>query len=383
MEERNMIPFNRPYCSGKELEYIKQAISNSYIAGNGIFTHKCHELIESLHGFRKVLLTSSCTDALEMAAILTGVGPGDEVIVPEYTFVSTALAFARQGAEIVFADSRPDHPGVDEESIEKLITDKTRVIVPVHYGGRVCDMDRIMEIAGRHGLLVVEDAAHAFGSRYKGRPAGTIGHLGCFSFHETKVIHCGEGGMLSVNDERFIPRAEVIWEKGTDRCAFRRGEVPFYVWRDTGSSFLMSELNAAFLLGQLENAENIIAERQFLWQLYYSLLEDLEIRKYIKLPPLPAVGEFNYYSFYIILKDQEEMEELKEFLYNHGIQAVTHYTSLAMSPYSSGRGWNKSYERLRNSRLYQGTLLRLPLYNGLKKDEVNMIADRIISFFYE
>ena len=275
-----MVSFNRPYMTGRETEYIGQALANGRICGNGAFTKRCQRHLEERYGFRKCLLTTSCTDALEMAALLTGVGPGDEVIVPSYTFVSTALAFIRCGAKVVFADSRADEPNIDAAQIEALVTPRTRVIVPVHYAGCACDMAAIMDIARRHGLLVVEDAAQAIDSFHTGRdgvrrPLGSIGHIGCFSFHETKNVIAGEGGLLVVNDESMIERAEIIWEKGTNRERFFRGEIDKYGWVDIGSSFLPSELAAAFLLAQLENMDEIQAERKRLWQRYWEFLTGL------------------------------------------------------------------------------------------------------------
>ena len=271
-----MIDFNRPHMTGNELEYIRQAVEeNKKISGNGAFTKRCQQFFEQRYGFKKCLLTTSCTDALEMAAILCDIQPGDEVIVPSYTFVSSALAFVRAGAKIVFADSMERNPNIDAEKIEELITPRTKVIVPVHYAGVACDMERIMEIANRHGILVVEDAAQAIDSYYKGRPLGSIGHLAAFSFHETKNIISGEGGMLVINDERFIRRAEIIWEKGTNRAEFFRGEVNKYGWCDIGSSFLPSEIVAAFLWAQLEQLDNIQDKRKALWSHYYELLKPL------------------------------------------------------------------------------------------------------------
>lgn len=261
----NHIPFNKPYLTGKEAHYMYQAVYKGKLSGNGDFTKLCQKYFEGRYGFRKCLLTTSCTDALEMAAILCDVQPGDEVIVPSYTFVSSALAFVRAGAKIVFADSEPNNPNIDAEKIEALITPKTKVIVPVHYAGVACDMDKIMDIAHRHNLLVVEDAAQAIDSYYKGHPLGSIGHLAAFSFHETKNVIAGEGGLLAINDERFIRRAEIIWEKGTNRAEYFRGEVNKYGWVDTGSSFLPSEVVAAFLWAQLEHLDQIQNKRKALW----------------------------------------------------------------------------------------------------------------------
>ena len=276
-----MIPFNKPHMTGKETEYIRQAVASGKISGNGEYTKKCQNFFETRYGFGKCLLTTSCTDALEMAAILTDVGPGDEVIVPSYTFVSTALAFVRQGAKIVFCDSCAEDPNLDPAEVEKLVTSRTRVIVPVHYAGAACDMDAIMDIASRHGLLVVEDAAQAVDSFHIGRdgrrrPLGSIGHMACFSFHETKNIISGEGGMLVINDSRFVKRAEVIWEKGTNRAEFFRGEVNKYGWKDIGSSFLPSEVVAAFLWAQLENLDEIQRRRLDVWNKYANALGDCE-----------------------------------------------------------------------------------------------------------
>ena len=269
------IPFNKPHMTGKETEYIRQAVASGKISGNGEFTKRCQAFFEDRYAFPKCLLTTSCTDALEMAAILTGVGPGDEVIVPSYTFVSTALAFVRQGAKVVFCDSLRGNPNMDPADVERLVTPRTKVLVPVHYAGVACDMDAVMAIARRHGLLVVEDAAQAIDSYYTGadgvrRPLGSIGHLACFSFHETKNIISGEGGMLVVNDPSFVRRAEIIWEKGTNRAEFFRGEVNKYGWKDIGSSFLPSEIVAAFLWAQLENLDEIQCRRRQIWDMYFT-----------------------------------------------------------------------------------------------------------------
>jgi len=269
------IPFNKPYLSGNETDYIHQAVASGHISGNGMFTKKCQTFFEERWGFKKCLLTTSCTDALEMSALLLDIKPGDEVIMPSYTFVSTALAFVRQGAKIVFVDSREDHPNMDESLIEALITPQTRAIVPVHYAGMACDMDKIIALAEKYNLFVVEDAAQAIDSYYNGKPLGSMGHLGCFSFHETKNIQSGEGGMLAINDERFMKRAEIVWEKGTNRAEFFRGEVNKYGWVDIGSSFLPSDIIAAFLYAQLENLDDIQKRRKDIWNTYYDGLKPL------------------------------------------------------------------------------------------------------------
>jgi dTDP-4-amino-4,6-dideoxygalactose transaminase len=375
------IPFNKPYSTGKELKYIEEAISSYQTSGNGPFSRRCHNLLSSIYGFKSPLLTSSCTDALEMCAILIDIKPGDEVIVPAYTFVSTALAFARQGANIVFADSRNDNPCVDEGRIEALITEKTKAIVPVHYAGISCEMDKIMEIAAKYNLWVIEDAAHAFGAKYKGRLLGTIGHLGCFSFHETKIIHCGEGGLLSVNDGKFVARAEIIWEKGTNRFKFYQGKVQKYEWLDTGSSFLMSDISAAFLLAQLEETKSIINHRERQWRLYFNELSDLENRKLIQLPHFTVDSEINYSGFYIIVTDFGKAEKLKSHLNSIGIQVLSHYLDLGLSPYiSKFQPWNHGYINT-NSVRYQNVLLRLPLYHDLSDKSIVQISDYIKDFY--
>lgn len=326
----------------------------------------------------KCLLTSSCTDALEMAAILCNIQPGDEVIVPSYTFVSTANAFVLRGAKIVFADSGLDHPGIDEDQIESLITTKTKVIVPVHYAGVACDMDKIMVLANKYNLLVVEDAAQAIDSFYKGRPLGGIGHLGAFSFHETKNIISGEGGMLVINDQRFLKRAEIIWEKGTNRAAFWRGEIDKYGWVDMGSSFLPSELTAAFLLAQLENLDAIQKKRCAIWNSYQEGLQAVGSRSKINLPKLPAYATNNFHMFYIIARNLNERSALVEYLKSNNINSVFHYQSLHKSPF-----YTNKYEgpALCNSDRYTDTLLRLPLHCGLNDSDVKRVVQEIDSFF--
>src|SRR5664280_1080044 len=327
------IPFNKPYLTGKELDYIKDAVSRGKISGNGYFTEKCQEFFQGRYGFKKCLLTTSCTDALEMAAILCDIEPGDEVIIPSYTFVSTANAFVLRGAKIVFADSREDHPGIDKNKIESLITARTKVIVPVLYAGVACDMDVIMDIAKRYNLLVVEDASHSIDSFYNGKPLGGIGHLGCFSFHETKNIQCGEGGMLVINDERFCKRAEIIWEKGTNRAEFFRGEVNKYGWVDIGSSFLPSEVIAAFLWAQIENMDSIQNRRIELWNSYYEGLKQCAEKNHFTLPELPGHATNNAHMFYLVCNCIDDRTKLISHLKANGILAVFHYISLHKSEY--------------------------------------------------
>ena len=308
------IPFNKPFLTGKEAHYMYQAVYKGKLSGNGEFTKKCQAFFETKYGFKKALLTTSCTDALEMCAILCNVKQGDEVIVPSYTFVSSALAFVRQGANVVFADSMRNNPNIDVKKIEELINPKTKVIVAVHYAGVSCDMDRIMEIAEKHNIYVVEDAAQAIDSYYKGRPLGSIGHLAAFSFHETKNIISGEGGLLAINDNRFIPRAEIIWEKGTNRSEFFRGEVNKYGWVDTGSSFLPSEVIAAFLWAQLENMNVIQARRKKIWEQYHKGLKNLSKQGYIKLPDIPDYATNNAHMFYIVCRSYQERTALIKYL---------------------------------------------------------------------
>lgn len=370
------IHFNKPYLTGKEAHYIYQAVYSGKLSGNGIFTKKCQNYFEEKYGFNKAILTTSGTDALEMAAILCDVKPGDEVIVPSYTFVSSALAFVRQGAHIVFADSYDNNPNIDADKLEALITPKTKVIVPVHYAGVACDMDKIMEIANQYKILVVEDAAQAIDSYYKGRPLGSIGHFGCFSFHETKNITAGgEGGLLSVNDERFIKRAEIIWEKGTNRAEFFRGMVNKYGWVDTGSSFLPSEVGAAFLWAQLENLVDIQTKRKALWQRYYDNLKPLADKGWFSMPIIPDFATNNAHMFYLVCNNLEERSNIIAHLKNNGILAVFHYLSLHLSDYYTSIV--KEIPTLPNSDRYTDCLVRLPMYYELTLDQVDDICDKI------
>lgn len=373
-----MIGFNVPYLTGKETEYIKQAVASCKISGDGFFTKKCHRFFQDKYGFKKVLLTTSCTDALEMASLLIDTQPGDEIIAPSYTFVSTVNAFVLRGAKIIFCDSNSRNPNIDPDEIEKLITPKTKAIVVVHYAGIACDMDRIMAIADKHHLLVIEDAAQAIDSYYKGKPLGSIGHLAAFSFHETKNIISGEGGMLVINDERFIPRSEIIWEKGTNRSAFWRGEVDKYGWVDIGSSFLPSDIIAAFLYAQLENLDKIQERRKDIWSQYYKALKPLEERGLLRLPDIPSYATNNAHMFYIVLPEPIVREKLLTYLKGKEIGAVFHYLSLHRSKFyhlkHDGREipWSDHYS---------DCLIRLPFYFELTSDETGIVCNAIKDFF--
>jgi len=378
-----MIPFNKPYLTGKETQYIEQAVRFGKISGNGMFTQKCQKFFEDKYGFKKCLLTTSCTDALEMCAILCNIQPGDEVIIPSYTFVSTALAFVRQGAKIVFADSRANHPNIDVEQIEPLITLKTKAIVPVHYAGMACDMDSIMSLAAKYNLLVVEDAAQAIDSYYispqtgERRALGSIGHLAAFSFHETKNIISGEGGMLAINDERFIHRAEIIWEKGTNRAEFFRGEVNKYGWVDIGSSFLPSEIMAAFLWAQIEQLDEIQAKRKQIWNVYYEGLKPLADEEYFRLPEISGYATNNAHMFYIVYNSLDERTKLIMHLKKYDVLAVFHYLSLHSSEFYKSRHDGRE---LKNCDRFTECLVRLPLFYELEKEQINCIIKSIINF---
>lgn len=370
-----MIPFNKPHITGKEAHNMYQSVYNGHISGNGQYTKFCQNFFQEKWGFTRCLMTTSCTDALEMAALLLDIKPGDEVIVPSYTFVSTALAFVRQGATIVFADSRQDHPGIDEKKIESLITSKTKVIVPVHYAGVACDMDYIMQLADKYGLYVVEDAAQAIDSYYKGRPLGSIGHLAAFSFHETKNIQCGEGGLLAINDRKFIKRAEILWEKGTNRAEFFRGEVNKYGWVDTGSSFLPADYVAGFLFAQLEDLDRIQNRRREIWNLYYDELKDAS---QIKLPIIPDHATNNGHMFYCLCGSLNERTELISYLKESGISAVFHYLCLNESPYYVEKCGGII---LPNAKVYDECLVRLPMFYDITDEEIKKITDKIKIFY--
>lgn len=372
------IPFNRPYLTGKELSYIQQAVNLGKISGDGIFTKKCHEFIQNRYGFKKVLLTTSCTSALEMCALLAGIEQNDEVIMPSYTFPSTANAFVLRGAKIVFADSSEESPNIDAGQIEPLITEKTKAIVIVHYAGVACKMDKIVQLASKYQLFLIEDAAHSIDSYYQGVPLGSFGHFATFSFHETKNISSGEGGLITINDERFAHRAEIIREKGTNRSAFFRGEVNKYGWVDVGSSFLPSEINAAFLFAQLENLSEIQSRRVSIWRRYYLGLKSLSDAGYFFLPTIPAYATNNAHLFYFVCRSIEERQSLIAYLKSHGVLSVFHYLPLHSSEfYKSKHDGRKLFYCDR----YSDCLLRLPLYCGLTEEEVAFIIEKISDFY--
>jgi dTDP-4-amino-4,6-dideoxygalactose transaminase len=371
------IPFNKPYLSGKEITYIKDAVASLKISGNGAFTNKCQEFFEQTVVSKKGLLTTSCTDALEMTAILANITAGDEVIIPTYTFVSTANAFILRGAKVIFVDSREDHPGMDEDKIEEVINEKTKAIVPVHYAGVACDMDKILAIAKKYNLIVIEDAAQAIDSFYKGKPLGSIGDMGCFSFHETKNIQCGEGGLLAINNSNFEERAEIIWEKGTNRSAFWRGEVDKYNWVDIGSSYLPSEITAAFLYAQLEELENIQNKRKVIWNQYYDGLISLNNIQ-VGLPNVPKYATNNAHMFYLVCRSKDERSKLISHLKNNNIYAVFHYICLHDSPYYKNKHDGRE---MPNAKRYEECLVRLPLWVNISKKEVKFVIQKVLEFY--
>lgn len=374
-----MINFNVPPYIGKEKDYLIQAVESHKICGDGQFTKKCNKWIEDRTGTCKALLTTSGSTALDMAAILTEVGPGDEVILPSYTFVSTANSFVMRGADLVFVDIRPDTQNIDEKLIEDAITEKTKVIVPVHYAGVSCEMDTIMDIARRHSLLVVEDAAQGVYSTYKGRGLGSIGDYGCYSFHETKNYSMGEGGALLIRDEDKVDRAEIIREKGTDRSKFLRGAIDKYTWVDMGSSYLPSEMNAAYLLAELEEAEMINNNRMASWNAYYEMLTPLADEGHIELPVVPEECGQNAHMFYIKTAGIEERTALTSFLKENGIGSAFHYVPLHSAPAGARFGRFHGEDKYTTNTFER--LLRLPMYYGLKLDEVGYVADKVKEFY--
>jgi dTDP-4-amino-4,6-dideoxygalactose transaminase len=373
-----MIGFNKPYFSGKELQYIQEAIRLEKLSGNGEFTQRCQNFFEQRYQFKKTLLTQSCTAALEMAAILLDIKPGDEVIMPSYTFVSTANAFVLRGAKIVFADSNEKEPNISVAHVAELITNKTRAIVVVHYAGVACDMDAIMALAKQHNLFVVEDAAQAIDSFYRIKPLGSIGHLAAFSFHETKNIISGEGGMLVINDEQFIKRAEIIWEKGTNRSAFFRGEVDKYNWVDVGSSFLPSEITAAFLWAQLEQLDFIQQKRKQHWQQYWDGLKEMADAQFFRLPVIPEYATNNAHIFYLSTTSAVAQRVLLYYLKHAGVQAIFHYLPLHQSPFFTQ---GNAPAKLPNAERFAETLIRLPLFVELAHSDIVQACSAVKNCF--
>ena len=374
-----MIPFNIPPHLGTEEKHISEAISNRKICGDGQFTKNCNKWLEQKTGAKKALLTTSCTHALEMGALLSGIKPGDEVIMPSYTFVSTADAFVLRGATIVFVDIRPDTMNIDETLIEDAVTSKTKAIVPVHYAGVGCEMDTITEIAKRHNLMVIEDDAQGIMSTYKGQALGTFGTFGCLSFHETKNYSMGEGGALLINDENYIERAEIIREKGTDRSKFLRGQIDKYTWVEYGSSYLPSELNAAYLYAQLEEADKINNDRLASWDRYYERLKPLEDKGRIELPFIPEHCTHNAHMFYIKAKDIDERTRLISYLKENDINAVFHYIPLHSAP--AGRKYGRFHGEDRFTTKESERLLRLPMYYGLTEIEIEQVCSTVCNFY--
>lgn len=374
----SLIPFNRPFIAGREFEYMRQAIDNMHISGDGVFTKKCAALLEKELGAARVLLTTSCTHALELAALLLETGPGDEVIVPSFTFVSTANAFVLRGARPVFIDVRPDTLNLDESLLEGLITARTRAIVPVHYAGIGCEMRAIAEIAGRHGVKIVEDNAHGLFGRYQGRPLGGFGCLAAQSFHETKNFHCGEGGALVINDPGYIERAEILREKGTNRARFFRGQVDKYTWVDVGSSYLPSDLLAAFLYAQLEARESIQCGRKRIWERYHECLRGWAEAHGVGLPHVPAHCEQSYHMFHLVLPSSAERDAMIASLKARGVTSVFHYQPLHLSEFGRRFGGKKGDCPVTESASER--LLRLPFYNGMTEAEQSSIVSALLQF---
>lgn len=370
------IPFNKPFLTGREFVYINESVLSGKISGNGIFTKKCQAFLEAKYGFKKALLTTSCTDALEMCAILAGIGPGDEVIVPSYTFVSTVLPFLRQGAKAIFVDSCIDNPNIDVNKIESHITEKTKAIVVVHYAGVACDMDVVMNLSKKYNLVVIEDAAQAIDSKYKDKYLGSIGDLAAFSFHETKNINSGEGGLIAINNDKYLDRSEIIWEKGTNRSSFFRGEINKYGWVDIGSSFLPSEIIAGYLWAQLECLDLIQSKRIFITNLYFDLLKDWISFNSFQCLNVPGYATNNGHMFYIIVDDQSKRQVIIDKLKSNGVLSVFHYQSLHKSDY-----YLKYHDgsELPNSDKYSDCLLRLPLYFELSQADIEFICNVIKS----
>ncbi|MDG1332117.1 MAG: dTDP-4-amino-4,6-dideoxygalactose transaminase [Crocinitomicaceae bacterium] len=372
-----MIPFNKPFLTGRESQLIEEAMSLGRLAGNGEFTKKCHEKLSADYGLDNCFLTSSATSALEMSALLVDLQPGDEVIIPSFTFVSTATPFALRGAKLIFADSRNEHPNVAVAELKRLISDKTKIIVVMHYAGMACEMDEIMELANQKGIVVIEDAAHCIGSNYKDRPLGTIGHLAAFSFHETKNISSGQGGLLVVNDKKFLDRADMIWDRGTNRKAFNQGKVSSYSWHDHGSNFYPSEITAAFLLAQLEERTFIEESRKRIWNFYAERLKSLANIGY-QLPKLEEYQSNNHHIFYLICPSKEKRDGLIAHLRQQDILAVFHYLPLHSSAFMQSK--EEEIADLPNADFFSDHLVRLPLFVELKEEELEKVVEAVLSF---
>lgn len=379
MEQNNNIPFNQPYIIGNELEYIKEAVQNQKISGDGIFTKKCNEYIESRYKIKKALLTTSCSTALDMPAILAGISAGDEVILPSFTFVSTANSFLSRGATLKFVDIRKDTLNIDENKIEEAISSKTKIIVVVHYAGVSCEMDMIKEIADKYGLIVIEDAAHGMESRYKNKYLGGIGDIGCYSFHETKNITCGEGGAILINDDRFAERAEIMREKGTNRSNFFRGEIDKYTWVDIGSSYLPSEILSAFLYAQFEKVDFITKKRISDWNYYYDNLESHEKKGFLRRPVLNEGCDQNGHLFYILLNDRQKRDLFIDYMNKNGISVVFHYLPLHRSSMGKKMGYRKNQFPI--SEDISSRLVRLPLFYNLSRNDWDNVLKCIAGFF--
>lgn len=373
-----MINFNKPYLSGNEINYISEAIKNEKLSGDGFFTKKCQTFFEERYGFLKTILTTSCTHALEMVALLLDIQPNDEIIIPSYTFVSSANAFVLRGAKIVFVDSADNHPNIDANKIEPLITPKTKAIVVVHYAGMACNMEAIQAICEKHNIVLIEDAAHAVDSYYKGKPLGSFGDMATFSFHDTKNITCGEGGMLVINKDKYCGRADIIKEKGTNRTQFFKGEVDKYSWVDIGSSYILSEINAAFLYAQLENIDFIQTKRKAIWEKYQTALQPLAKEGKINLPIIPDGASQNGHLFYILCNSNKERDNLIHYLRKHGIYSVFHYLPLHTSQY-----YETHFEKtnLPNAKKFAERIVRLPLYVELNETEIETIL-KCINMYY-
>jgi dTDP-4-amino-4,6-dideoxygalactose transaminase len=380
------IPFNKPYSTGKEIDFIKQSIESGHISGDGMFTKLCHDYFKNKYGFKSVLLTTSCTDALELISLLIDIVPGDEVIVPTFTFVSTVNAFVLRGAKIVFVDSQSDNPNLDVDSIESLITPKTKAIVCVHYAGFACEMAKLVDLSNKYNLFLIEDAAQSIdnyfiskdGSR---KPLGSFGHFSAFSFHETKNIIAGEGGLLVINDERYVERAEIIREKGTNRSQFFRGEINKYGWVDVGSSFLPTDIVSAFLYAQLLHLDEIQKKRLYNWNLYKHLLSSFAEDLYFKLPFVPSYSSNNGHMFFLICRSLEERTKLISYLKSKGIMAVFHYLSLHKSEFMVNNDFENTLQTHPNSDFFTDTLVRLPLFYELTEEQIKFICSEIILFY--